>query len=593
MASCKPSPIFDGVKTESLSQGIKDYWFNNLSPEQKNAALDHALHTLAANTKFLELGENGGNNDTYFGIMTSAARSGASNAEDLWVKHAAKAKDADPEEKLREDFERCRASEYKGITIGTLLFLAQQAGADFNKWKEQTPATPARPPVTWSAAELQVSFSNIPHRRWLYGTRLIRGEITVLAAPGGAGKTALASGIAVEIAAGNKKLGETLWGSKDQKVLYINGEDTRAEIARRLWAFCQEHNLLEQDITRLYVTAVDDARVLSMSFLRVKERATVLNEDGFNCLQAALESLRPDLVVFDSLVVFCGGGNMNDNAVMSLVMSKLKALAVQFDCAILIVHHTRKGRSLDDDPAGEAERISGAAAIVNLARRALMPVTMTEAETKLYADSVLPSERYKYFKLADVKSNLAPLSAEAPWYELASVELPNAEPPIYPNGDRVQAVKRAHLTREKATPSLGPEQLAIRFELMKLIERGLMVDDEQVPYSPNSTGNNKKRAVLARAMTAVEQATPDREWYQGDLRATVERQLEALKQEGWVVVEKIKSGRFRRCFGLRAAWERTPWARERENLRQHGGPTIRTEQEERELTRSELLDAFK
>ena len=299
-------------------------------------------------------------------------------------------------------------------------------------------------------ADLQVSFANIPHRRWLYGTYLIRGEITVLAAPGGAGKTALATGIAVEIAAGISKLGETLWRSNDQKVLYINGEDSRTEIARRLWAFCREHKILEQDIARLSVAAADDPRVQSMSFLRVSERATVLNEDGFHCLQAALETLRPDLVVLDPLVVFCGGGNMNDNAVMSLVMRKLKALAVKFDCAMLVVHHTRKGRSTGDDPAEEAERIGGAAAIVNLARRAIMPVTMTDAETKAYADSVLPSERFKYFKLADVKSNLAPLSAEAPWYELASVELPNAEPPTYPHGDRVQAVKRAHLTRQKA-----------------------------------------------------------------------------------------------------------------------------------------------
>jgi hypothetical protein len=105
---------------------------------------------------------------------------------------------------------------------------------------------------------------------------------------------------------------------------------------------------------------------------------------------------------------------------MSLVMQKLKALAVRFDCAILIVHHTRKGRPGSDEPAEQAERISGAAAIVNLARKAVMPVTMTETEAKAYP-SVLPSERLKYFKLADVKSNLAPLAAEAPWYELVTV----------------------------------------------------------------------------------------------------------------------------------------------------------------------------
>ena len=56
----------------------------------------------------------------------------------------------------------------------------------------------------------------------------------------------------------------------------------------------------------------------------------------------------------------------------------------------------------------------------------------------------------------------------------------------------------------------------------------------------------------------------------------MERELEALKQEGWVVVEKIEKGRFRRSYGLRAVWERTPWAEERENFQQHGGPTVRT-----------------
>src|SRR5262249_35055957 len=156
----------------------------------------------------------------------------------------------------------------------------------------------------------------------------------------------------------------------------------------------------------------------------------------FAVLECALQELRPDLLALDPLVVFCGGGDMNNNAIMSLVMRKLKALAVRYDCAVLVVHHTRKGRSLDDG-GGDAERISGAAAIVNLARLALMPVQMTENEAKQYG--VLPSDRLRYFKLVDAKSNLAPLSAEAPWYELVNEHLPNAEPPTYPNGDGVQA----------------------------------------------------------------------------------------------------------------------------------------------------------
>jgi hypothetical protein len=299
------------------------------------------------------------------------------------------------------------------ITIATVFDLAKKHG-----WPGWSPPIVTSTnisgsevgPAAWNAADVKVSFSNIPHRRWLYATYLIRGEITVLAAPGGAGKTALATGIAVEIATGREKLREKVWRTDDQTVLYFNGEDGSTEIRRRLWAFCQQHKVAEQDLTRLYVAGADDTRVQSLSFLCVNDKgATALSESGYNVLESALQSLRPDLLVLDPLVVFCGGGNMNDNAIMSLVMRKLKALAAKYDCAILVVHHTRKGKTLND-AAGEPEAISGAAAIVNLARRALMPVTMTDSETKQFG--VLPSQRRQYFKLADAKSNLAPLSAK-------------------------------------------------------------------------------------------------------------------------------------------------------------------------------------
>jgi RecA-family ATPase len=107
----------------------------------------------------------------------------------------------------------------------------------------------------------------------------------------------------------------------DLVVLYLNGEDSCTEITRRIWAFWQHHNISESDLARLHVAGADDARVQSMSFLTVNEKgATVLNEAGFGVLEFALAELRLDLLVIDPLVVFCGGGNMNDNALMSLVM---------------------------------------------------------------------------------------------------------------------------------------------------------------------------------------------------------------------------------------------------------------------------------
>jgi AAA domain len=71
-------------------------------------------------------------------------------------------------------------------------------------WKNGKPAM-----LAWGPAKLKVSFANIPHRRWVYGTYLLRGEITVEAAPGGAGKTAHTIGMAIELATGWQKRNRT------------------------------------------------------------------------------------------------------------------------------------------------------------------------------------------------------------------------------------------------------------------------------------------------------------------------------------------------------------------------------------------------
>ena len=135
---------------ESLADGIKTTrWFETLSPEMKDEVVDHALGVIAKNTRLLELEADGGNNAEYYKLTTSVARSGAPNAEDIFVKHASSAKNADPNEALRQHFSRCCASQPSGnreITVGTLLLLAQQNGANFDQWKCQLPGVPPLEP---------------------------------------------------------------------------------------------------------------------------------------------------------------------------------------------------------------------------------------------------------------------------------------------------------------------------------------------------------------------------------------------------------------------------------------------------------------
>ena len=95
MANQGPSAVFRGTDIESLSEGIKEHWFDKLTPEQKDAAVHYMLSVIAANSKLLELSETGGNNDDYYKLITALAVSGAPHAEDYFVEFASKVENAD------------------------------------------------------------------------------------------------------------------------------------------------------------------------------------------------------------------------------------------------------------------------------------------------------------------------------------------------------------------------------------------------------------------------------------------------------------------------------------------------------------------
>jgi AAA domain/Primase C terminal 2 (PriCT-2) len=438
------------------------------------------------------------------------------------------------------------------ITIATVFDLAKKHGwqrlsspgapEDQSDPGEATTGPTASPPP-----ELKFSLSDIPpHRAWLYGVDLLRGDLSVLASTGGAGKTSLAVGMAISLASGNSLLGEKIWGSGALKSLYINAEDSGIEMRRRALAYCQQHNITVLD--RLYIAGTDDPRVRGLSFLSpAGQNSSVLDQAGLAHLDNLLASLLPDLVVIDPLIALCGGGNVNDNAAMALVMREIKRLAIKFNCSILIVHHTRKG----GEP-GSAEAISGASAIKDLARCARMPVTMTAAEMGIFR--VLPSERLRYFKLVDAKSNLA-LHSDETWYKLESQELPNAGAP-YPHGDRVQAVVRVQLSVEPGG-SANADDMKIEAAILKVVESGKEIDGQAYPYSPSLAGASNQRALLPDAMAAVANATAPRHWAPGDLEATIKTAINKMLADGRLVVKNVedlipKPGRFRRRRGLKA-----------------------------------------
>src|SRR5262249_13698406 len=90
---------FKNLPVEDLGEGIKtNQWWGRLSSEQKDAALDHGLEFIAKNSDLLKFG----NNDNWYRIVTTVARSDAPHYEEIFVKHARTVPGADSEEELRK-----------------------------------------------------------------------------------------------------------------------------------------------------------------------------------------------------------------------------------------------------------------------------------------------------------------------------------------------------------------------------------------------------------------------------------------------------------------------------------------------------------
>ena len=132
------APEFRDLPVENMGEGIETpSWWDHLSPEQKDAALDHGLECIATNSSLLKLRND---NDKWFQLVTSVARSGAPHRGDIFVKYAGVVPGADSEEELRKKLADCEKNP-RGITVATFIKWARECGANFEPWLETYQST--------------------------------------------------------------------------------------------------------------------------------------------------------------------------------------------------------------------------------------------------------------------------------------------------------------------------------------------------------------------------------------------------------------------------------------------------------------------
>ena len=372
-------------------------------------------------------------------------------------------------------------------TIGTLIYLAEQAGVDLGPWRDAANTSAAltcaanTPPMV-AARTMTGLLSTTPKKRQLLcGTILTRGTITMLSAAGGKGKSALAVTLAMSLASGRPLLNMHVFGGP-LRVVYLNGEDPFNEMHRRFYAAASHYGLTEAEVPGLTVMGADDTH---FSLLKQDRNGPSLDLAGWDALKRMLAQLKPDVLILDPLVSFTGGATLNDNAAAALLIGGLVRLAAKFNCAIMIAHHVRKGAGTDQEAA------MGAASLINLSRTGLNIEGLSEKEAP--AIGVPPSEAASIFKLVGTKQNLSQADGTPRYFKLHSVELPNAEPPVYPWGDNVGVVV-------PFTPNLGGSPYPA--QVIQAVQTAITT--APIPLSPSPNSPQFAVPVIASAMTTAQ-----------------------------------------------------------------------------------------
>lgn len=333
------------------------------------------------------------------------------------------------------------------------------------------PGTAAEPSALVAVPARLPAPAAIPPRRWLIGTLLVRGFVTVLVAPGGVGKTALATAIALAVITGRDLLGDRVWDPGNAWI--INLEDPLEEVERRVAAAMIRHSIPRDDVEdRLFLHSGRDRPVV-LAALHEVDGHTIVFPDR----DALIYAMREEAVSLLVVDPFLRSHRLeeNSNPHMDAAAAAWAQVADATGAAVLLIHHTRKGQGL----AGDIEGSRGAKALTDAARIGLLLSSMSVEEAN--ALGVDPDERWRHVRLDMAKANLSPRADQARWFRLESVGLGNATE-TYPAGDHVQAIV-------PWTP-IGPLADLSTPEINAVLDRIADAFNRAEPYAPDKRGSS-------------------------------------------------------------------------------------------------------
>jgi hypothetical protein len=291
----------------------------------------------------------------------------------------------------------------------------------------------------------------IPRREFVYGWHLIRKFVSATVSPGGVGKTSLCTVEMLAMATGRDLLASGGRIVEPQRVWYLNLEDPLEEIRRQVQAAAIFYDVAPADIAgQLFIDSGRDQEFIIAE--TTKGGGPVICKPVVESIIAEIKKNQIDVVIIDPFVS-SHQVSENDNGAMDLVVKQWGKIAEATNCAVHLIHHTRKQGG--DEITAESSR--GGKALVDGCRSVRVINRMTKAE----AEKAGVENHRLYFRAYNDKANLVPPSETSDWYQIRGVNLRNG-----PNGfgDQIGVVSRWNWPSpfDDVTPSdLRNVQLAV------------------------------------------------------------------------------------------------------------------------------------
>ena len=312
--------------------------------------------------------------------------------------------------------------------------------------------------------------NHVAPERLLFGAS--RGQVIASVAGTNLGKTTFALNAALTLASGREwlpmlpNLGEPL------RVLYIDGERTKAELHADIDVMLNSLHGVERELV------LENLYVVCDEFLS-GEPLVLSDETHLETIKQTLLRFGADVVVVDTMSALFRLGNENDNSeVTNRVMHPLKALASQTNTLIWMMHHSGK---MSEGSARGAYAGRGASTLGSLARSVTCLTQPDKADPFRVVFSV---EKSKGFRLKNV---VLRLDNDARWFR------PTGEtPPERSNciNAVLKAVDRQMTTNEIVDALPDYKRRSVEEALTKAVADGRLMRPRQGTYSPAIVGKS-------------------------------------------------------------------------------------------------------